>query len=131
MNSNEKLGIKGNLNIVLTDAQGRIKDTRQVTNKVTRNGLNHILQRLSVTSPATFMTHMAVGITGNVTPEDGSSTILRSEVVGRVATSGTIGLAALDNVLTYTADFVAHRWWQKDSLAKDYRNTQPYIGDRW
>jgi hypothetical protein len=31
----------------------------------------------------------------------------------------------------YTADFVAHRWWQKDSIAHDYRNTQPYIGDRW
>ncbi len=31
----------------------------------------------------------------------------------------------------YTADFVAHRWWQKDSIAKDIRNLQPYVGDRW
>jgi hypothetical protein len=31
----------------------------------------------------------------------------------------------------YTADFVAHRWWQKDSIAKNIRVTQPYIGDRW
>lgn len=31
----------------------------------------------------------------------------------------------------YTADFVAHRWWQKDSIAHDYRSNQPYVGDRW
>ena len=31
----------------------------------------------------------------------------------------------------YTQDFVAHRWWQKDSMAKNIRVMQPYIGDRW
>lgn len=31
----------------------------------------------------------------------------------------------------YTSDFVAHRWWQKDSAVKDYRNTTPYRGERW
>lgn len=35
-------------------------------------------------------------------------------------------------VLTpYTADFVSHRWWQKDSIAKNIRDTVPYRGDRW
>jgi hypothetical protein len=103
MNSNEKLGIKGNLNIVLTDAQGRIKDTRQVTNKVTANGLNHILQRLGNLTPATFMTHMAVGINASQTAEDGSSTILKTETGTRVSTTGTVAA----NVITYVADFVA------------------------
>ena len=103
MNSNEKLGIKGNLNIVLTDAQGRIKDTRQVTNKVTANGLNHILLRLGTSTPANFMTHMAVGKTTNTTPEGGSSSALLDETGVRVATTGTV----VANVITYVADFVA------------------------
>ena len=103
MNSNEKLGIKGNLNIVLTDAQGRIKDTRQVTNKVTSVGLNHILQRLGTSTPASFMNFMAVGTTGVATAEDGTSTILRTEAGTRAAT--TITIAA--NVISYVSDFIA------------------------
>jgi hypothetical protein len=31
----------------------------------------------------------------------------------------------------YTTEFVAHRWWQKQSIAQDTRDTQPYVGDRW
>jgi hypothetical protein len=31
----------------------------------------------------------------------------------------------------YTADFVAHRWWQKASIQSDTRDTQPYVGNRW
>jgi hypothetical protein len=31
----------------------------------------------------------------------------------------------------YTEDFVAHRWWQKDSIAKNTRETTAYVGSRW
>lgn len=44
-----------------------------------------------------------------------------------------LGSALFGGAITtpYTADFVAHRWWQKDSLARDIRSRQSYIGDRW
>ena len=104
MNSNEKLGIKGNLNIVLTDAQGRVKDTRQVTNKVTSEGLNHILLRLGTSTPASFMSFMGVGTTGDSAQENGSSTgALKSPAGTRVSATNTVAA----NVITYVSDFIA------------------------
>jgi hypothetical protein len=106
MNSNDKLGIKGNLSIVLTDAQGNVKDTREVPNKVTSDGLNHILARLGTSGGgATYMNYMAIGTTADATPEDGTSSILKTEASGLTRVATTITYNTTLKQIIYVADF--------------------------
>ena len=106
MNSNDKLGIKGNLSIVLTDAHGNIKDTREVTNKVTADGLNHILARLGTSGGgATYMNYMALGTTADATAEAGTSTILKTEATGLTRQVTTITYNTSLKQIIYVADF--------------------------
>lgn len=100
MNSNEKLSIKGNLNIVLTDAQGNIKDSRQVGNLVVTSGVTYILSRMR---GATYglMSHMAVG-SGTAAASAGQTSI--NLIGSRVALSSSI--ASATNII-YTANFAA------------------------
>lgn len=60
MNSNEKLSVRGKLNIVLTDENGNIKDQREVDNLVVSAGITYIASRMK-DATATAMTHMALG----------------------------------------------------------------------
>lgn len=90
----------GRLKIVLTDANGVVKDERDIPNLVVDAGKDVIAARI-VGTASDVMSHMAVG-TDSTSP-NAADTALGSEA-GRVAiTSGT----ATDNVVTYTATFGA------------------------
>ena len=112
MNSNDTLSIKGNLNIVLTDAQGNIKDSRNIHNKITLVGLEHILTRLGTSGGgSTYINYMTLGTTSDTTAEDGSRTSLRAEpssgLTRQVTTITTDFTAASSRTIIYVADFAA------------------------
>lgn len=57
---NENLKLSGQLNIVLKDKTGSVKDQREIKNLVVNTGLAYIASRMTGTAKA-VMTHMAVG----------------------------------------------------------------------
>ena len=57
---NESIKIKGDLNIVLKDENGNIKDQREETNLVVNSGLAFITSRMADAADG-VMSHMAVG----------------------------------------------------------------------
>lgn len=101
MNSNEKLSIKGNLNIVLTDAQGNIKDSRQVDNLVVTSGITYILSRMKDTTYGA-MSHMAVG--SSTTATAANQTDLVALLGSRVTLTSTVSSAS---TIVYAASFAA------------------------
>jgi hypothetical protein len=103
MNMKESLQVVGKLRILITDAQGQIKDDRQVNNTVMTVGKAFIASRMSgVTS--NVMSHMAIG-SGTTNPTDPSQTALATEL-GRVALTVAGGTPS-SNVVTYAATFGA------------------------
>lgn len=101
MNSNEKLSVRGKLNIVLTDANGNIKDQRELDNLVVGSGITYIASRMK-DATATVMSHMALG-TGNTVAAPGQTALVTS-LGARVALSTTTAYAT--NIV-YTAAFLA------------------------
>lgn len=57
---NEKLKLSGQVNIVVTDKNGNVKDTREIKNLVVNAGLAFIISRMVGTAKAP-MSHMALG----------------------------------------------------------------------
>jgi len=57
---NENLKLSGQLNIVLKDKDGNVKDSREVKNLVVNTGLAYIASRMVGTSKS-VMSHMALG----------------------------------------------------------------------
>lgn len=57
---NENLKLSGQLNIVLKDKDGNVKDEREVKNLVVNSGLAYIASRMVGTSKS-VMSHMALG----------------------------------------------------------------------
>jgi len=57
---NEKLKLSGQVNIVLRDASGQIKEEREIHNLVVNKGLGYIASRMTGTSKG-VMSHMALG----------------------------------------------------------------------
>ena len=57
---NENLKLSGQLNIVLKDKDGNVKDTREVKNLVVNAGLGYIASRMK-DAATTAMSHMALG----------------------------------------------------------------------
>lgn len=96
----ESVNIKGNLNIVLFDYTGQVKDQRTINNLVVAVGKSYISSRMT-SNNTTLMNHMAIG-TANITPTT-SQTLLLGEA-GR-ATFDSVGLVS--NVITYTSTFPA------------------------
>lgn len=100
MNTNDFLKASGSLRVVVTDANGQVKEERSFENLVVTVGKNFVASRMVGTSAA-VMSHMALG--SNSTPAAAGDTTLGTEL-GRVAlASGT----ASANVVTYTATFPA------------------------
>lgn len=94
----DDLKITGALSIVLTGADGQVKDTREIPNLVVTVGKNFIASRMVGTASA-IMSHMAVG-SSSTAPAAGDTTL--GTELGRVTlTSGT----ATTNVATYVATF--------------------------
>ena len=92
--------LTGALKIVLTDAQGNIKDEQEVKNLVVTVGKNFIASRMK-DATATAMSHMAIG-TGTVAAAVGDTTL--GTEVGRVALTST---TVTTNNVAYVATFPA------------------------
>jgi hypothetical protein len=102
MNTIENLKVTGALRVVLTGADGQIKDDRELKNLVVNTGLNFIASRMKEAT-ATVMSHMALG-TGTTAAAAGD-TVLETEISGaRVALTSTTVTA---NQVTYIASFAA------------------------
>lgn len=100
MNTNEQLKATGSLRVVVTGADGKVKEERDFANLVVTVGKNFVASRMVGTSSA-VMSHMAIG--SGSTPAAAGDTALETEL-GRVALAGA---SASTNVVTYTATFPA------------------------
>lgn len=102
MNQLETLKASGALRVVLTDANGNVKEDVQLKNLVVNTGLNYIVSRMKDTS-ATAMSHMELG-TGT-TAAAAADTALGAAISGsrQALTSTTVS----SNTVTYVASFAA------------------------
>jgi len=92
---------KGRLNIVLKDAEGNVKDTREVDNLVVNTGLAYIASRMK-DATATAMTHMGLG--SGSTAAAAGDTDLGSLLGSREALDST---TVTSNAIEYVASFEA------------------------
>jgi len=95
----ETLKAKGNLNVVLTRADGTV-ETHEFKNLVVDTGLNYIVSRMKDTTD-TAMSHMALG--SGTASAAAANAALGSEL-GRVALTST---TVSTNTITYVATFGA------------------------
>jgi len=100
MNATENLKASGSLRVVVTGADGKVKEEHQFKNLVVTVGKNFVASRMVGTASA-VMSHMAVG--SNNTAAAANDTALGAEL-GRVALATS---TATTNVVTYTATFPA------------------------
>lgn len=96
----DAIKVKGNLSVVLLDADGKLKDRRDVNNLVVTTGKGYIASRMG-SNTAVIMSHMAAG-DSNTSPVVGD-TGLGSEL-GRVALDST---TVANATITYVATFPA------------------------
>jgi len=95
----DNMKAKGRLSIVVKDAEGNVKDTRDVENLVVDTGLDFIASRMGGAGDS-VMSHMGVG-TGTTAAAAGD-TDLGTLVGSRAAlTSATV----TDNTIVYVGDF--------------------------
>jgi hypothetical protein len=97
---NDQITATGALKIVLTDANGAVKQEQNIKNLVVTTGLGYIASRIK-DATATAMSHMAIG--SNATAAALANTALGAEL-GRVALTST---TVSNNVITYVATFPA------------------------
>jgi hypothetical protein len=97
----DNMKAKGRLNIVLKDADGNIKDQREVDNLVVDSGLDYIASRMK-DATATAMSHMALG--SGTTAAAAGDTDLESILGSREALDST---TVTDNTIQYVASFEA------------------------
>jgi hypothetical protein len=97
----DNMKAKGRLNIVLKDADGNIKDQREVDNLVVSAGLDYIASRMK-DATATAMSHMALG--SGTTAAAAGDTDLESILGSREALDST---TVTDNTVQYVASFEA------------------------
>jgi len=100
----DKVKTTGELQIVLRDAEGNIKEQRTVPNLVVTIGKTVIASRLTGASTV-VMSHMAIG-TNAVAPVAANTTLGLEVAASRVALATAGGVAA-SNQVTYTATFAA------------------------
>lgn len=98
----DKIVTTGELQIVLRDEHGNIKEQREVPNLVVTVGKNLIASRLTGVA-APVMSHMAVG-TLATTPANGD-TILGAEIAGSRVALSVVGGVAVAADITYIASF--------------------------
>ena len=94
-------GTKGELNIVLRDEAGNVKQEVTVPNLVVDTGLNYIASRMVGTSKS-VMSHMAVG-SSNTAAASGNTNV--GSILGsrKALTSSTATLNAVEYVATFAA----------------------------
>lgn len=97
----EMVKATGKLNVVITGADGQVKENVFIPNLVVQVGKNYIASRMKDTGSPNQMSHMAIG--AGTTAADNADTALGSEL-GRVALSSSGGSVST-NVVTYAATF--------------------------
>ena len=97
----DNMKAKGRLSIVLKDADGNIKDQREVDNLVVSAGLDYIASRMK-DATATAMSHMALG--SGTTAAAAGDTDLESVLGSREALDST---TVTDNTVQYISSFEA------------------------
>lgn len=102
MLNRDKLKATGQVNVVITDKNGKVKEDFTVPNLVVDDGLDYIAARMVDASIPTAMSHMAVG-TDN-TAASSSDTALGSESA-RVALDSAPTVT--DNSVAYVATYPA------------------------
>lgn len=100
----ENLKISGALSIVLTGADGQVKDERQVKNLVVSSGLAFIISRMAGGAKE-VMTHMALGSGTN--PPASNQTDLGSILGMREAIDSATIVGEFNNQIQYVCSFEA------------------------
>jgi hypothetical protein len=100
---NENLKLSGQLNIVLKDKAGNVKETREVKNLVVDAGLVFIASRMTGTSKA-VMSHMALG--SGTTAAAAGQTDLVSILGSREALDSTT-ITGSNKAVAYVSSFEA------------------------
>lgn len=100
LQNQDMLKMKGELQVVVRDAFGTVKEEFTVPNLVVTAGKNYIASRM-VGAATTVMTHMAIG-TSTTTPAVANTTL--GTEAGRVALAS---FTASNNQVTATATFPA------------------------
>ena len=98
----DNLGLAGRLNIVLTDANGNIKDERTVKNLVVNSGLGYITDRMTANTTS-VMSHMGVG--SDNTAVDPTDTDLGTLVGSRKALDSDNRSGSNNESIVYIATF--------------------------
>jgi hypothetical protein len=101
---NENLKLSGQLNIVLKDKAGNIKDRVVVKNLVVNTGLAYIASRMTGTSKS-VMSHMALG--SGTTAAAAGQTDLVSVLGSREALDSTAIAGTNDEKVVYVSSFEA------------------------
>ena len=100
MNREDGFKATGKLTIEIKDKDGKVKDSRDLTNLVVDDGLDFIASRMK-DATATAMSHMAIG-TGT-TAAAAADSALGSEAARNALTSTTV----TSNAVAYVASFAA------------------------
>ena len=98
---NDSLKLKGRVALELKDAEGNIKETREIDNLVVDAGLDFIASRMEGTT-SDVMSHMGLG--SGTTAAAAGDTDLESLLGSREALDST---TVTDNVITYVSSFEA------------------------
>jgi hypothetical protein len=101
---NENLKLSGQLNIVLKDKDGNVKDSREVKNLVVNKGLAYIASRMVGTSKS-VMSHMALG--SGTTAAAAGQTDLVSMLGSREALDSTTISGTNSEKVVYVSSFEA------------------------
>ena len=101
---NENLKIDGQLNVVLKDKTGNVKDERVIKNLVVNAGLAFIISRMKDTTKG-VMTHMAVG--SGTTAAAATQTDLVSILGSREALDSTTITGTNNEKVQYVSSFEA------------------------
>lgn len=101
---NENLKLSGQLNIVLKDKAGNVKDQREIKNLVVNSGLAYIASRMKDTSKS-VMSHMGLG--SGTTAAAASQTDLVTLLGSREALDGTAISGSNNEKVVYTSSFEA------------------------
>lgn len=98
MNTLENIKATGRLAIAIVDANGNVKDTREVDNLVVTAGLGYIASRMAAAT-ATVMSHMAIG--SGSTAAAAAQASLISELGRAALTSTTVTGSQVQYVATF------------------------------
>jgi hypothetical protein len=100
----EKLKMTGNVSLVLRDADGQIKEAREIKNLVVNVGLAYVISRMVGTAKA-VMSHMALG--SGTTAAAAGNTDLESVLGSREALDSTTIAGSNNEQVVYVASFEA------------------------